>query len=235
MRPLAAMVRPAGVLLACLPPRRDLSLRHTLIINGTYPRRWLHWYLATHADRFDPVLQQMLATGVSFTWDTQRLHDRLSPAERTFLAAAADYGLSAGAIGACTSPSGWLSFLALAGPPACPYRQWLQTAIWLIHSAHPALIGLARQQARRMLLHDHEILLLHALQCTTTIRETAILRGATEQAAHQTLWRLMQRTGFCRVGAIRHLAAWQPIAPLELEPDGIAAPANPMPQQLSLL
>jgi hypothetical protein len=208
---LAQTYAPAGLVVACLRRQLPCRLPTILLLNASYAPEWLGYYLITRADRLDPVLQCALATGHSFVW-RQADTPATTPAVAQFMARAACTGLHAGAVGVCTTPDGWLSLLAVAGPAELPYTAWRHELVLHACHAHDTLRTVAEAQVRALPFADCELRVLHGYQCGLTDTMLAALTGVTPRTIRHYLWRMLRRTGFCRSRALALAAQWQPIS-----------------------
>lgn len=206
---LAAQVRPAGLVAAYLHRCGEVQLRETLVLNASYPAAWMGWYLATRADRIDPVLRQARDTGLSFAWDSAFVANAPGITEE-FMRLAAAHHLEAGAIAVHPDFDGWLSFLAVAGPAGLPYEEWLPRFTLAVQHAHLHLRELAEAQRRALPFTEMEMNLLHGYQLGLDDSTLAAWHNMSQATLRVYFSNLMQRTGLCRTNALALLRQWQP-------------------------
>ncbi len=206
---LAAQVRPAGLVAACLHGRGEIQLHDTLVLNASYPADWMSWYLATRADRIDPVLRQACDTGLSFVWDSAIIADAPGITEE-FMSLAAAHRLEAGAIAVHPDFDGRLSLLAVAGPAGLPYAEQLPRLTLAVQHAHPRLCKLADAQRRALPFTEMEMALLHSLQLGLDDSTLAAWHNISPTTVRTHFASLMRRTGLCRTKALALLRQWQP-------------------------
>lgn len=206
---------PAKLIAGCLPLRRNIQLRDVLLLNAGYPAEWIAWYLAMRADRFDPVLQRALSSGVSFVWNRHSIDvgiDVGASHVETFMNMATLYTLEAGAIGVCLSPDRWMSFMALAGPASCAYEMWLPRLIAHAHQAHHRFRMLIKRQQLAWPFSDQEVRALRALHLGWSARTIANALGNSRRCIYRILAKMTERTGLSRESALRFLDQYQPLS-----------------------
>jgi DNA-binding CsgD family transcriptional regulator len=208
---LAARVAPCGILAACFSGDGDRRLRKTLVLNASYPRSWMGWYLATRADRLDPVLRQALTHTISFAWRGEDAAD-LAGCTEEFLRAAAGHGIEAGAIATHLGVDARCTIVAVAGAREYPYNAWVPHLLLRAQLAHAGLAELARIQETALPFTEQQVRILHALRMGLQDHEIAALLKISSETIRKHFTRLMRRTGLCRFRALALLDEWQPLS-----------------------
>lgn len=209
---LAPAFAPAKLIALCLPLRRNILLRDVMLLNASYPAEWVAWYIAMRADRFDPVLQWALHSGMSFTWNRKTIsisHKIDAVRSEPFMNMATLYGIEAGAIGVCLSPDRWMSCMALAGPSSCAYEQLLPHLILHTHQAHERFRALIQRQQLVWPFSDQEVRTLRALQLGWSAPTIANTLGTTSRCIYRLLAKMSARTGLSRERALQFLDRYQ--------------------------
>ncbi len=101
---------------------------HKLVVSNYHPE-WQSAYFAQGYSALDPVVRRAKSTKRAFTWTGQDTQWRLSKAERSFYAHAADFGICSGVTIPIKTANGAMSMFTLASDKPTVGMDWEVDAV----------------------------------------------------------------------------------------------------------